>query len=174
MDESSTQVTSKRELLERIDSAWNDLQDAIDGFSPEQLTGAADAGGWTAKDHLAHLAAWENSMVFLLQGQPRHEGLGVSESTYLTSGEDGINDEIFRKNRDLDLAGTLARHSMIHINMLALLANLTDSDLRKTYTDYLPEEPGTEDGSPILNRVFGNTAHHFDMHRAYIERLIAG
>lgn len=174
MDESSTRVTQKQHLLERIEESWGNLQAAIDGFTPEQLNGSRDDGGWAAKDHLAHLAAWENSMVFLLQGHPRHQGLGVSESTYLAGDEDEIKDEIFRKTRDLDLSGTLALHSMIHKEMLALLANLSDGDLQRTYSHFLPDEPGADDGSPIIDRIDANTAHHFDMHRAYIERLIAG
>ena len=165
------QVSDKSELLQLIDREWDALQSTIDGLNEDQLTRPTDAGGWTAKDHIAHLAAWENSMVFLLKGKARHDGLGISESVYLTGEVDAINDAIFQNVRGIPLADVQHRLADVHEQMLALLAKLSDGDLQLTYSDYLPDEPGREDGSPILNRVFGNTAHHFDLHRPDIERI---
>ena len=165
------QVSDKSELLQLIDREWDALQSTIDGLNEDQLTGPTDAGGWTAKDHIAHLAAWENSMVFLLQGKARHDGLGISEPVYLAGEVDAINDAIFQNVREIPLDEVKNRLADVHQQMLALLATLSDDDLQLTYSDYLPDEPGREDGSPILNRAFGNTAHHFDLHRPDIERI---
>lgn len=168
------QLSSKTDLLAYISRSWRRLSETIDRLSPEQLAIPADAGGWTAKDHIAHLASWENSMVFLLQHKPRHQGLGVAESTYLNGTEDTINDAIFRHMRGESLADVLERLRVIHRDMLDVLGRLTSEDLRLTYSHYLPQEPGTDDGWPIINRVYGNTAHHFDLHRKYIERIVRG
>ena len=165
------QVSDKSELLRLIDQEWGALQTTINGLNADQLTRPTNAGGWTAKDHIAHLAAWENSMVFLLQGKARHEGLGIPESVYLIGGEDPINDVIFQNVRNIPLDDVKQRLADVHQQMLALLDSLSDEALQLTYSDYLPNEPGRDDGSPILNRVFGNTAHHFDLHRPYIERI---
>lgn len=172
MEGTSIQMSTKSGLQVSIDTAWGELQASINRFTPDQLTGLRDSGGWAAKDHIAHMAAWENSMVFLLQGHPRHEGLGVQESTYLAGDEDETNDEIFRKTCGLELTGALALHSIVHKKMLALLENLDEPDLQRTYSHYLSNEPGTDDGSPIIDRILGNTAHHYDLHRTYIERLV--
>jgi uncharacterized protein (TIGR03083 family) len=165
------EIKDKADLIARIDPAWNELISTIESKTGEQLTGPTDDGGWTARDHIAHLAAWENSMVFLLQGKARHEGLGVSESTYFTGDEDEINDAIFQRVKSLSLADARARLTDVHQQMLALLDTLTDDDLQKPYSHYLPNEPGRDDGSPIINRVYGNTAHHFDLHGEYIDRI---
>jgi uncharacterized protein (TIGR03083 family) len=171
MTTESTPVDNKTDLLSRIGESWDELQDTIARLSHDQLTGPSDAGGWTAKDHIAHLAAWENSMVSLLQGEPRHEGLGVSEQTYLEGSEDEINDDIFQRVRDLSLAEVKNTLDEVHREMLSLLDTLSDEDLQKPYSHYLPDEPGKDDGSPIIDRVSGNTHEHFDTHRAYIERI---
>ncbi|MCB0189193.1 MAG: hypothetical protein KDE31_33215, partial [Caldilineaceae bacterium] len=57
---------------------------------------------------------------------------------------------------------------------LAALAPLTDEDLQKPYRHYLPDEPGEGDGPPAMNVVYGNSAHHFREHLAWIEALVAG
>jgi uncharacterized protein (TIGR03083 family) len=162
---------SKPDLLARIDRAWADLQATIATNSPKQLTLPTDASGWTAKDHLAHLTAWERSMVFLLQHRARHEGLGVSESLYLTGDEDAINASIQEQTRDLPLDQVLAELAATHKELLALVRELPESELRQPYSYFLPDEPGIDSGEPIIWRISGNTDEHFDLHRGYIERI---
>ena len=59
--------------------------------------------GWTVKDHLTHMAAWERSTAFLLRRQPRHEGLGVPEEVYLHAGVHKINAAIREQTADRSL-----------------------------------------------------------------------
>ena len=49
---------NKTELLDRIDREWNALEDVLSLLGHEQIE-VPDAGGWSAKDNLAHLAEWE-------------------------------------------------------------------------------------------------------------------
>jgi uncharacterized protein (TIGR03083 family) len=163
----------KTDLLARIERSWAELERTIGRLGDAQLTGPRDGGGWAVKDHLAHLAAWERSMAYLLRGRPRHEGLGVDERTYLEGDEDEINDAIFRLGRDRPLPETLADWRETHRQLLATLAGLGDADLQKTYSDYLPDEPGEETGEPIVGRLAGNTYEHYDQHRGWIEALVA-
>jgi hypothetical protein len=44
---------------------------------------AKDGQGLTVKDHLIHLIFWERSVVFFLQGLPRHTGPGVEKTLSL-------------------------------------------------------------------------------------------
>jgi hypothetical protein len=162
---------SKADLLARTDRAWAELQATIANFSPEQLTSPTDAGGWTAKDHLAHLTAWERSMIFLLQHRARHEGLGVSESLYLTGDEDAINASIQKQTRALPLDQVLAELTATHEELLALVRELPESELRQPYSYFLPDDPGIDSGEPIIWRISGNTNEHFALHRGYIEHI---
>lgn len=165
---------TKEEVLARIEQSRRALEGRIGELSAAQLTGPKDRAGWSVKDHLAHLAAWERSIAYLLRGRPRHEGLGVPEVSYLgTDGtdEDGINAIIHGRTRDWPLAEALESFRDAHRQLLAALGPLTYEDLLEPYSHYLPDEPGEDDGTPILRRILGNTAEHYEEHRPWIEAL---
>lgn len=165
---------TKAEILARMDASWDRLMQYVNACSPESLTGPTDPAGWTAKDHLAHLAAWERSMVYLLQGLPRHEGLGVEEAVYLEGGFDEINAVIQQASSDLPLEDVLALLASVHAQLRGIVEALPESELQQPYSHFLPDEPGRDDDqSPIILRISGNSDHHFDEHLPYIERIVA-
>jgi hypothetical protein len=166
-------LSGKRDLMVEIERAWSALQALLNRLSKAQLTTLADAHGWSVKDHLLHLAAWERSVVFFLQGKPRHAGLGIDESLYLSGSEDDLNAAIFRQNQELSLAEALATLSQVHRQLLQVLEPLTDRDLQRPYRYYLPAESGTGDGPSALEVVYSNSAQHFAEHEAWIEALVA-
>ena len=94
-------VTTKAELLADIEQAWIAINTTLDHLNDERLTNPQDAKGWTVKDHIIHLTAWERSVVFFLQGQPRHLGLGVDEATYLSGKYDEINAVNYKKTKEI-------------------------------------------------------------------------
>jgi hypothetical protein len=159
------------ELNRRISVAWAALEDAIDGLDERQLSDVRDANGWAIKDHLMNLTLWERSIARLLLNQPRHETLGVSEADYLNLGHDGVNAIIFAKYRDIPAAEVLAALREQHQETLDTLNRFTWDDMLQPYAHYLPNEPGEDRGEPILYWVMGNTAGHYDEHRAWIEAL---
>lgn len=162
----------KAGVLARIDDAYATLDATLDGWSAAQMTGPTDAAGWTVKDHIAHLAAWERSIVFLFDGRPRHEGLGVSADLYRGDNIDAINAAI--RDRDAGLSLDEARDELaaVHRELLARLDTLTYNDLLKPYSYYLPGEPGDDDGSPILGRLWGNTGGHYAEHLPWMAALV--
>ena len=166
------QVTTKAELLADIERAWLALNAALDRLTETQMTRVTDAQGWTVKDHIIHLTHWERSVVFFLQGKPRHAGLGVDEAIYLKSADDEINAVIYQQRKDLPLSDALAQFRDAHQQLLTLLQPLTDADLQKPYRHYLPDEPGDGDGPPAISVIYGNSAHHFAEHLVWIEALV--
>lgn len=165
-------VATKAELLAEIEHCWTALNVALNRVTEADMTTIQDAEGWTFKDHLIHVTAWERSAVFFLQGKARHEGLGVAESLYLTGDDDRINAAIFLERKELPLSEALARFRDVHRQLLALLQPLTDADLRQRYRSYLPDEPGEGDGPPALDVLYGNSARHFAEHLGWIEALL--
>jgi len=167
---SEQQYTTKAQLLPEIERTWNALNVALDRLSQAQLTTIRDAEGWSAKDHLIHLAAWESSAVYFLQGKPRHEGIGVDRALYDEGDDTAINAAVYQKHKDLPLADALARLRAVHQELMNLLQPLSDADLQKPYTYYLPEEP--DDERMAINVIYGNSAHHFAEHLGWIEELV--
>jgi hypothetical protein len=51
----------KAELLERIEAGFQEINQYLDSLTETQLTQPTDAAGWTAKDHVIHMAIWEDS-----------------------------------------------------------------------------------------------------------------
>jgi hypothetical protein len=165
------QMTTKAELLAETERSWSALNAAIARMTESQITTLKDEQGWTIKDHIIHLAAWERSVVFFLQGKPRHEGLGVDEAIYRKGDDDAINAVIQKQRSDMSLSQALAELRNTHAQLLALLEPLTDDDLSRRYRHYLPDEPGDGDGPPAMNVIKGNSASHFAEHLAWIEAL---
>jgi hypothetical protein len=164
-------VTTKAELLAENERAWADLHAALGRLSAAQMTSLQDAQGWTVKDHLVHLAAWERSMIYFLQGKARHLGLGVDEDTYQNGGYNDINALIQRNHQAMPLVEALALLRSTHEQLLSLVQPLSDADLHLPYRHYLPDEAGDSDGPLAIALLDGNSASHFREHLEWIEVL---
>jgi hypothetical protein len=165
-------ITKKADLLAHIERDWQAINALFDSLSVAQLTTIRNPDGWTIKDHIAHLTAWENSVVYFFQGQPRHAGLGIAEAIYLAADIDATNAVIFQAHRDDPLAAVLERFKTVHAQVMSLLEPLTDEDLAQPYVHYLPYEPGEGAGPPAMNVVYGNTSNHYREHHAWIEQML--
>jgi hypothetical protein len=175
MSDDQPQPRDRRGLLRRIEAGRAELDAAIAALDERQLTEIRDAQGWAVKDHLAHLAAWERSIVFLLQGRPRHEGLGVDEAAFRASDSEGfdrVNAIIQRQAAGQTLAETLTGFRAVHRELLATLDGLTDADLLRTYSSFAPDEPGEETGAPIIGWIVGNSYEHYEEHLGWIRALL--
>lgn len=166
----SPDYPGKDALLENIGRHRAELEEVIRSLSNDQLV-AAPAGGWSIRDHLAHITAWEQSAIALLNRRPRHEGLGVSQATYQGHDVDAVNNEIYSKHSQRPVEDVLAEFRQSFQELLAVLQRMSDEDLRKPYSHYLPDEPGEETGAPVLEWVAGNTYHHYVEHMEVIREL---
>ena len=150
--------TNTAELLSVIEKEWDVLMQTVDGLSAEQMT-APDAGGWSPKDNLAHLAAWMKYMQdCYLHKMPSHQAMGIEPEKLKQLDEDGINAVLFERNRARPAADVL-------------------QDLRSTYAEVVADlktipfealqEPVRQNESGIvrvIDLVLGNTSDHFREH----------
>lgn len=149
----------KAELLDRIARGWDELHGALEALSEARLT-APGADGWSIKDHLAHLGAWERSAVAILEGQPRYQVLGVEAAVWQSGDTDQINAQVQARTRARPWAEVLADLRSAHAAMLAALEPRSWVELLVEY-----------DGAPILARIAGNTYEHYAEHLAGIAAL---
>lgn len=168
-----TEETFDREtLLARNDASWTALWEMIDRQDEAELNGRRDASGWSAKDHLAHLAAWERGGVFLLNGLTVTDGMGVDDDLYRAGAIETINAEIQDQGKDLELADVLTDLRLVHEEMIGTIAGLSEGALQQ-----LVEASAVPEGRPrpkVANRIAQNTFKHFDQHRVWIEMLLRG
>jgi hypothetical protein len=163
--------SGKDDLLLEIGTAWEELQSTLVRLSTAEVTGLHDPEGWTVKDHLTHLTAWEESVISFLQRRPRHEGLGVDEATYATAAFDDINAVIQKLRKEVPLDQALALLRATHRRLLALLDPLTDADLAQPLHAFLPSA-SADDRRRAMDIVRDNTSAHFSEHLGWIDALV--
>ena len=154
---------TKTELLSRIAREWTALQHSIDGLSEAQLS-VPDTGGWSIKDNLAHLSAWENFMrQVYLHHLPPHEVMGMDAEIFEKADENGQNAILFQRNKDRSVAEVLAELRHSHEQVLADLDQMSFADLMK------PRSADDPEARPLIGWVIGNTYEHYLEHRITIE-----
>jgi hypothetical protein len=163
---------TKSQLLERIESSWEELQTVLRGLDEASLTQVDPASGWAVTDHLSHLAAWERGIAYLLTKRPRPEGMGISAEQWHDLTMDEINEELHRAGLGRSATEALAAIQLSHTEMLDALAGLSDADLRRDYSEF--DAAAAYAGRPIVSWIMGNTFDHYDEHLGYIRAAIAG
>ncbi len=165
-------VPRQADLLRRIRDSRAALEQMVARLGEVQLT-TPGLDGWSVKDHLAHVAAWEESLLALLEGRDRNAAIGIDPSSAESANHDvdALNAIIQRRSRERSLADVLATFRETHGRVLAMLAKLTDADLLRPYSHYQPNvEP--RDPRPVIGWIDGNTWEHYDEHSTWIGRLI--
>src|ERR1700730_13873039 len=157
----------KDQLLERIERSWASLDELVAGLTEAQLA-TPGTEGWSVKDHLAHLAAWNLSMVALFEGRDRDAALGISDGP----GElDSANEVLHRRHRALVMDEVKALQLGSREMVREALARLSDADLSRPYAYFQPNDPGPDGAQPVLGWITGNTDEHADEHAGYIRGL---
>lgn len=161
---------TKTELLRRIDESRHRLDDLISTLSEPELTEPGDQG-WSIKDHLAHLATWEDSLAALLEGRDRDAAIGLPPATMETGSHDvdWINLRLFERHHRLPLPQVLDSYRAAHAHVLAALNRLSDADLLRPYAFF---QPSADDQRPVLGWIDGNTWEHYDEHLPWITAIL--
>jgi hypothetical protein len=163
-------ITTKAELVASIDSARTALTETLDQLTNQQMTDLHDPQGWTVKDHIAHLSAWERSVVYFLGGRPRSAGLKIDPSLYREGSDDEINAVLYQRSKKIPLEVVLEEFREVHQELMKMLEGLTDADLQKTYGEYVAEEGGDE--RIAMDVVYSNTTGHFKEHQGWIGGIV--
>jgi hypothetical protein len=166
-----TDKMSKLELLAAIQKGWEELQVYLDTLTEAQLTQTADAAGWTVKDHLIHLAVWEDGTVALLNGQSRRGRMGVDEAIWLTQEYDNINDVIYQTHRAKSLSEVMQTFNDVHQHMLEKLESMSDEDIYRPHSFY---QQGSTNERPIIVWIIASTYEHYIEHMPWITAIVTG
>ena len=157
---------SKSELVGRLETSWNELIGFVVGLDEAAKSRRAAESDWSVSDHLSHLAAWEMGIVYLLTGRPRHEGMGITAQQWDELTMDEINDEVHRAAAARSAAEAMAFLRLAHEGMLNALAEMTDADLLRDYSEYDLRE--SYSGRPIVGWIIGDSYDHYDEHLEYM------
>jgi hypothetical protein len=161
-------LTSKAELLELVHREYAALEQAIGQLSEAQLTKPID-GSWSAKDILAHVAAWQQILlVFHIGRQPFKQAAPGIAVDYQTSDVDTINEALYQRDRERPLAEVLDTFRRSHQQALATIEGMSESDLFRSYT---PPGRDPSSGGQLVNWIAGDTYEHYLEHRETIAKV---
>jgi uncharacterized damage-inducible protein DinB len=145
-------------VLARYENSWAALDKTLKALSEHELTTIRDPAGWSAKDHLSHLAAWDEALLSKLDGRPRHVVLGIDEALDRSEDYDAMNAAIFAATRErslkeaLDAVRATQAATRTHLSTLASGRSLSGAD------GFLADAPGYAD--------------HYDQHHGWIKNLV--
>lgn len=157
------------ELTARIEEQWSALDAQISRYPDDVLTGPSDAAGWTIRDHLAHLTAWEASVLgFIRDGRPQNETMGVDRTLWETDDLDAVNERIRVQTSDTPLTEVMAALQATRRELVAALGTLTTERLRERWVNGSID---ASDAPTILEKVTGNTVEHYPEHAEWIAAI---
>lgn len=160
-EEQTTGVADDRprtveQLLDLIARERGALEHAAAGMSDDALI--ATSGGWSAKDHLAHVAAWERRLVGEVQGDLSAARFGLDEATFSATDTDSFNALLHARHRDDPPATVQAEFQASGEALRAALAGLSDANLMQPVR---PDDPGVE---TLIDLIAWDTFKHYPEH----------
>lgn len=160
--------TSKVELLAFMQAQWDGLIRASDALRDAVWVGSTDSAGWTIRDHVGHVTAWQKAEIPLLTtGTPIPETTGMPVELWDAGDTDAINEWYRQSIVTKSPAEIRSERDLVFPALIAMVSALSDADLAAP-----ARVRGLEQSDRSLLTVMSeNYGYHFDDHRVQIEVL---
>lgn len=158
---------TRENLMRQMELSWNELLSYLALLTEEQLTGSKDAAGWTVKDHIIHLAMWEEAGLALLEGKSKREVMNITPETW-SQDDDAINEVIQQRYDNMTLDEVMQTFRQIHERTMKKLDTMTQEDLLLPYRHY---QPGSTEERPIIRWLIGDTIDHYSDHMPWMAAI---
>ena len=158
---------NKSELMSVIQREWNLLMEVVDKIEQAGKMTTPDAGGWSPKDNLAHLAEWMNSLMgYHMDRLPSEEVMGLTSEQTKDWDMEVINTVLFERNKDRSTEDVLTWLRSVYADLMAKLDAMSFEEL------LVPRHADDPEKRPLLLWVIGDTSDHFAEHRETIEKIL--
>lgn len=166
MTEPSPRPGSKTELLERMRAGREEWEALLAQIPDSTRTEPALAGGWSVKDLIAHVAAFENWTAAQIRAAnegraPTDKELyGVEEVTVDPEGWDldRQNAVIYARYRETPLAEVMTFSSQAFADLVAAVEGVPEEDFAR------PGAQAWTDDSTLLAVIPGQSYAHYEQH----------
>ena len=170
MTATRTVPATKSELLAYTEEQWRALVACTDTLTDAQWTDLTDAGGWSVKDHVAHIVTWVRAEIALLRYRtPLQQSAGIPDAIWNTGDFDQINASVRQQTLADPPVAVRAERDRVFPKLVEVVSGLSDGDLAGPAADYGLEEPG-KSLLAVLTEYHGD---HFTEHLGYVERIVA-
>jgi hypothetical protein len=120
----------RHDLLVEIQHERAALDDTLKLLTPRQMTRpGVTRGGWSVKDVLAHLVAWQQLNLGWYEAGRRGERPAMPAPGFSLRELPRLNEMLYRKHHRRSLSVVLADYDAYHKRIVALIRGLTDGDL---------------------------------------------
>jgi hypothetical protein len=116
-------MVNRQQLLDRLDSAWQDFTASYAGLAEARLTEPGAAGDWSVKEIIAHVTTWEEEA---LQYLPVIAAGGVAPRYAAVGGIDAFNADMSERKRNLSLGEVLTQQADTHRRLIAYIEQVPD------------------------------------------------
>lgn len=162
---------NKTQVLDAMRAAHAEMQRYLAALTPEQRIAPALDDGWSVKDSLAHLSAWENMTIGWLEASLRGKEVKRYTPEFVESdGDEGItvlnalNNHLFEQNKNRDWEEVLAEFNAAHENLDRVVERMSENDI------FNPARFAWRRGSPALDMIANNTYTHYAEHMEWMRR----
>lgn len=153
--------SGKEALLAKIQEGWRELMAAVDAV-PDNKKAIAPTGGWSVKDQLAHVTAWEDVLLrHYIGGAPLPEVVGAKGASI--EDIDHVNLILFERDRDLTIEQVLDRAAVTHKTVIEKI-QVTDWETLQG-----PHRVGDRELPSLLAAVAANTYEHYEEHTPQVK-----
>lgn len=159
----------RAELLAAIATSWNACVALIDALTPEQWTSATDDRGWTVKDHVASVTAWENVVIEVFRsGSPQYATLQISEAEWAVGGVEGADLVIHDRKAGQSLHRARNNRDVTHSRLVTILTDLPEEALKRPFSEF-----GAVDADrPVLEEMMDSLVRRYDDLYASITAIV--
>lgn len=157
----------------KISRARNETDSFLATLTEVQKQERGTLTHWAIKDHVAHLAVWEQGVVALLEGRNRWQAMGIDAAimAYRDMHYDDLNALIFLRYKHASWDEAYALYTNAHQAVLERLTTLTDVDLQHPEMHW-QEMATDESDTRIVERIAWNTYEHYEEHLPWMREAL--
>jgi len=115
---------NKKQVIERIEKHWAEFKQSFADLPQDRMTSARPGGGWSVKDIIVHVRAWEEEALKYLPAIEKGERLPRYKDLY--GGIDAFNALTYEAHKDLPLETALANLEDTHKRLIQYLESVPE------------------------------------------------